>query len=451
MLTREKITPHCVSIPTEELSFHPHSFADDAGRLFWWNGQLRRGINSEHAPFFERLFRDGVIQSLVERGLLIESELTGQAVDGYAMVVRHRVIPFISYPNEWCAAMLKEAALTIIDLALELAPRGLTLKDAHPWNLLFDASNPVFADLTSIAPQKDESSWPAYDEFCRFCYYPLILMSHGQERLARSLLPEYEGVLRKELLTVMRGSAPSAFVLSKLLGRGLRSIQSLFENGSGGRHPVLTFLKRVRRDVEKIQLPRYESKQRELSDERISPSRFDWTPQQQALGRILDELEPGTVLDLSRGATWTSILSALAGRSVVSITTDPSRATAIYETARDKGLPILPLIIDFIKPTPSVGYPNHYSIAATERLKCDMVIALGLADRIAVENHFSFELIAEGLSSFSKRWLIADFARCEGEAANERLDGFINALRKRFSRVRILSSDAERSVLLCEK
>jgi hypothetical protein len=149
------------------------------------------------------------------------------------------------------------------------------------------------------------------------------------------------------------------------------------------------------------------------------------------------------------------------GYKVVSADADPSRATSIYEAARAKGLPILPLIIDFIKPTPSVGYSDHYSIAATERLKCDLVLAFGLVHKIAFENYFSFDLIAEGLSAFSKRWLIVEFPRAEnreGDKPREEksdprpLDDFINALRKRFSSVINLSYGAEPDVLLlCEK
>src|ERR1044071_4790464 len=139
MLARERVEQRRAAIPSEEVTFHAHSFADDAGRLFWWGAQLCRGINSRHAEFFARLFRDGVMQDLIERGLLIESELTELTFDDYPVVVKHRIVPFISYPNEWCAAMLKDAALTTVDLAIELARHRLTLKDAHPWNLLFDA------------------------------------------------------------------------------------------------------------------------------------------------------------------------------------------------------------------------------------------------------------------------------------------------------------------------
>ena len=97
--------------------------------------------------------------------------------------------------------MLKEAALTTIDLAWELGREGLTLGDAHPWNLLFDIERrkPVFVDLGSIVPIVD-FTWSAYDEFCRFSLYPLLLMSQGEDQLARLLMCEDKGVLGSDIL-----------------------------------------------------------------------------------------------------------------------------------------------------------------------------------------------------------------------------------------------------------
>ena len=462
LVAREKIDPGCVAIPSEEIIFHPHSFADDAGRLFQWNGKLCRGINYARAPLYDRLFREGVLQTLIDRGVLIETEPTNLAVDGYEMVMSHRRLPFISYPQEWCPAMLRDAALTIIDLTIELDQWGLTLRDAHPWNVLFDFSRPVWVDLTSIAPQKKGSTWPAYDEFCRFCYYPLVLMAHGHERIARSLLPEYEGVLRSELLALVRGAGPSTFILLKALRRGFRSIQSLFRKGSN--QSALALLKQVRRDLESIQLPSYRSDHRRRRNESmLAPSsEADWTSRPLTLRKLLTELQPDRILDLSRGPIWTTTVPAIMGFEVVSIDSDAARVSTLYEAARDKNLSILPLIVDFIKPTPSVGYSNHYSIAATERLKCELVLALGLTRRIASENHFSLDLIAEGLASFSKRWLIVEFDERQGpqawradgapRSASGRLEDFVDALLKHFNEVYVVSTAANGgALLLCEK
>jgi len=181
-------------IPSEEVAFHPHSHGDPAGRLFLWKGELYRGIRAEWAPLWGELLQQGVIQRLVDRGLLIDTETTALRLDGFDLVVRHRRLPFVSYPEEWCATMLKDAGLAILDLVIELAPNGLTLKDGHPWNVLFDAGRFIYVDLTSLAPLPADGGWPGHDSFCRFCLYPLLLISDGHDRFARRVLPESEGV-----------------------------------------------------------------------------------------------------------------------------------------------------------------------------------------------------------------------------------------------------------------
>jgi len=110
-----------------EVTFHPHSYGDPAGRVFLWNGELYRGIRSEWAPFFTQLLQNGVIERLTDRGLLVDTQPTLLSLDGFEIVVRHRYVPFTSYPEEWCATMLKDAALTIIDLLVELERYGLGL------------------------------------------------------------------------------------------------------------------------------------------------------------------------------------------------------------------------------------------------------------------------------------------------------------------------------------
>lgn len=141
------------------------------------------------------------------------------------------------------------------------------------------------------------------------------------------------------------------------------------------------------------------------------------------------------------------MMPASQGLTVVSINSDTGRAGALYRIAKERDLPILPLLIDFIKPTPSVGYGNHYSIAAVDRLKCELVLALGLVTEVASNNHFSSDLIVEGLSSFSSRWVIVDFV-----SDRLKLFDFLKALQRRFSCVTFLSSDGDQTaLLLCEK
>src|SRR5262249_16699952 len=208
-------------ISPAQVQFHPHSFADPDGRLFWLDGDLYRAISHEKTPFFARLFEDGTIPELIQRGFLVRSERTDLILDGYGMVLRHTPVPFVSYPNEWCLAMFKDAALTYLDLLKELLSRRLTLKDTHPWNLLFDRSRPVFVDITSITALTGQSNSPNYSKFCRYYLYPLVLMSKGQERIVRCLLPDYEGILPSDF-SLLNGGTDSADRLVSRVKSGLR-------------------------------------------------------------------------------------------------------------------------------------------------------------------------------------------------------------------------------------
>lgn len=483
-------------IPTCEIKFHPHSFGDPTIRLFQWNEQMYRGISSEGVTFFSQLFEDGLIQRLTEKGLLIESEITTLEVDKYELVVRHRYISFTSYPNEWCAAMFKDAALTLINLAMELAEQGFTLGDAHPWNLLFDidSGKPVFVDLGSITPIND-SIWVVYDEFCRFCLYPLMLMSYGQPQIARLLMCEDRGVQDSDLLLLTQGKAlprlkPNLSLVRDLelvwrqripesyrqqLKKTLNSILSWFHRqsdeikldsntlGDMRQKSHLHFLKNIRREIESITLP---SLKPELSGQSGKPSlsfstQESWTTKQRTLHKLITEIQPASVLDLGSNTGWYSKLAALLGSKVIAFDIDEDCVTQLYCDASKEKLQILPLIMDFTKPTPARGLSNHSSIAATERFQCDMVLALGLVHQIVLERRLNFDQIVEGLALFSKRWVVVEFIPCEDREVSQlwssmtywyTLDNFIDALNKRFNSVSIMPSHPEtRVLLLCEK
>ena len=128
---------------------------------------------------------DGFFSELMEKGLLVETEITPLKLDGYGMVLKHKKVPTLTYCMEWPATMLKEAALLTLDLAIELTDKNLALQDAYPWNVYFDGTKPEFIDLGSIVEADRKFIWIAYDQFCRFFLYPLYMYAAGREKIAR--------------------------------------------------------------------------------------------------------------------------------------------------------------------------------------------------------------------------------------------------------------------------
>ena len=138
----------------DDIAFHPLSVADPGGRVFWWKGQLYRGIAADRAAHFQSLFDRGIIARLVEQKLLVESTVVDLQLPPFAMVVQHRAVRYVTYAPEWPGGMLRRAADLVLTIQELLSHEGLMLQDGHPWNVLFDGVQPRFVDLTSIVPPR---------------------------------------------------------------------------------------------------------------------------------------------------------------------------------------------------------------------------------------------------------------------------------------------------------
>jgi hypothetical protein len=363
-------------IPPDEVDFHPHSFGDRDGRLFRWDGRLYRALRGERAAFFDELVRAGTVEQLVGEGLLIDTEPTDLRLDGYSSVLVHRDVPFASYPIEWSPTMFRDAALLYLRLVERLLTFGLTLKDVHPWNLLFDFTRPVYVDLTSITPL--EHGLPAPEKVARYYLRPLLLMARGGERIARSLLFDYDAVQVADLDLLGIAAPPAARTsrLRALLGRPRAADPGL----------VAEWV----RIVADVQLP---------------DGGGGRAPTSPALADAVERIRPPSVL-LLHGDGDLALRAAANGSDVVVFDESSQRVTSLYRCAKEAGARVLPLAIDFSRPTPSMGFSGHYSVAAADRLRCELLVVHGAAlRRLAEDRSLPLELLAEGFAQFAGRRL----------------------------------------------
>ncbi len=477
-------------IATKELAFHSLSFIDYNARLFKWNGGLYRGIKAQSVSLYREILRQGIIQTLVEKKLFVETELSDLIVEDYQLVLKHRLLPFVSYPWEWCDLMLKEAALLHLDFCLELEGYDLTTDDAHPLNILFDGCQPLFIDLGSIefhSPGSTYWLWPPYGQFCQCFLNPLRLMAQGKGRIARWLLHDYEqGVLDSDLEVLTVQSRSNFQIVKSMVNQAksflkqkipqimipwFKQIRSLVKSqiNSADSQPssLREFLQQIRQEVAGIQL---------IENHHNSPlASIDWISEnlaqderanrRQKVEAVLSQLKPNSVLEIDNynPEPWFARVAASQGSQVVVFTSEENRATQLYLDAKANQLSILPLILDFS--SPSYDLANNWFNPASDRLKCELVLALDLVDRLVFEQyHVAFETIVERLASFCDRWLVVEFIAREypyrlqwsEDLASRfvwyRLDNFIASLESKFSQVTTLGNISDtRVLLLCEK
>ena len=473
------------NIPYDEVISEGLSFTDPDGRLFKWNGELFRGIPSGRASFCRYLFNKGIMGELITKKLFVETEITPLKFDQYEIVLKHRTIPFVSYPQEWCDLMLKDAALHQLDFCIELDRHKLLCEDTHPLNILFDGCQPVFVDFGSMSPIPEDCThleWFNYEQFSRAFVYPLRLMAQGYGRIAHWLLHDYElSVLKSDIEALTRRSLPGLSMVRNLVNRlkdsarlhapaKIRnSVKKILMAGKPNIPDSLhllqakrNFFKPILKEVENIKLPPVEPQIIDGSDGSLFPEQTseNGTSNHRIVSTVLSDLRPGSVLDIGRDIHGTDnpVLAARYASRVVAVNPDENCVRNLYVVAKRNNFPILPLKINFF--SPSCDLSNYWFKPASERLRCDLVLAFDLIDRL-VEENIRFDLVVERLSALSNHWLLVDFTpakdreSCEVKAVKDSrytLDNLMDELTKWFRSVDIISSQPNsRKLLLCEK
>ncbi|MBP6507533.1 MAG: hypothetical protein KA257_08200 [Opitutaceae bacterium] len=441
--TRGEIEPDRARLQPEAIQFHPSSYADPHGRVFRRDGRLYRGVAAEKAVFCIQLFETGVVDALVVKRLLVPTVRSPLKVEGYALVLEHTQVPFVSYPFEWPGELLRAAALHTLALLQELALHGLTLKDAHGWNVLFDGTRPVFVDFGSIVEVPAGHVWHAQVEqqFREYFLHPLEMMAAGRGRMARALLRDFEQGIGAEDCQTMLGlsgqprgetgqSLPFSWYHDRIAALDLRPAATAWSGYYDGAFPPL------------------------LPD-------ASWTLKHHAVQRLLQQYQPATVLDIGANRGWYALLAAKEGARVVAFDNDEVCINQLFRDASEGRLDVQPLVMSYVNPSPRYGIGHGVMESAAERLQCDLVLGLALVHHMVFKMHLNFEQIAAGLAAYTKRTLIVEFPPAEDFHVSQwmsdryswyNLENFQAALRVHFPKINAVDSDpVPRVLLVCER
>ena len=130
------------------------SFRDPSGYVFRQDDRVLRAVTSQAADKFHQTYESGILGKLAQKGLLIETSLVeaddallaqfkGAREDQAAALYEHPLVPFLTYPYEWCFSQLQDAALAHLDLQLAALAEGYELSDATAYNMQFVNGRPI--------------------------------------------------------------------------------------------------------------------------------------------------------------------------------------------------------------------------------------------------------------------------------------------------------------------
>jgi hypothetical protein len=386
-----------------------------------------------------------MLSELVERGILIETEIADFDLEGYEMVVKHRRLPFVSFPIEWSPLMMRDAALLVGELEMRLRAKGfaINVNDLDPWNVLFDGSRPVYIDFGSIR-DANELAHRRYDDFLHSCAFPARLAGNGQGRLARALLRQENGPLLNDL-------ASSGGQTSCATAKGSGLMRRLFSVISSPPQGDASDIKHAMAEIERLQFPT------------AKPSAPPPTAVDEALlTQLIDRLAPRSAFLAGNIPDDFALRLGGTGCDVVFADRDEHRIDRLYRAAGEKKASLLPLVLDLRRPTPGLGVCNQEQASASERLVCDMVLAVGAVEWLVFQRYLNLDQTAATLAQWAKRFLVVEFVPIEDETLRRwaqdsfyawyNLDNFRQSLARHFASVEIADpSRSERSLLVCTR
>lgn len=414
----------------------PGSFRDPAGYMVQDAGLYKRVITEKGRSNYEIFQRSGLYEELAREGLLISHREEDPGCPGWWKVLVPEQLEFVSYPYEWCFSQLKDAALLTLEIQQRALRRGMSLKDASPFNVQFRLTRPQFIDTLSFEPD-DGGPWIAYEQFCRQFLAPLLASLRFPEA------PQYLKVRPDgfDLEAVWRSLAwrtrlrPSAFLHIYLHARARRSLRGA-SRGSGRARPGTKMLLAgsLRRAVERLRLPRRPVPEEETLE----------TPASAALKRevvhwALAELEPRTVLALSGPTLPYARQAARNGRHVIFYDADPRVIERVYLEERAGGSGrLLPLVVDLRNPTPALGFALTERQSLLERTRADLVLAVASVLELCLNQGIPCGLLAEFLAKLGRSVLV-EFVPPSDPAAAPVLER-LGAAREEYSREAFLSA-----------
>lgn len=396
------------------------SFRDPSGFLFKQDGVLYRQVNKSYQQDFDLLIQSGLYERLTEKGQLIphiEVEQYFPADSQIYKIIQPEIVPFISYPYEWCFSQLKDAALLTLTIQKKAIKAGMSLKDASAYNIQFHHGKPIFIDTLSFEKYREGEPWTAYRQFCQHFLAPLALMSLVDVRLSQLLRVYIDGLpldLASKLL-------PFKTRLNFSLGTHLHMHAKTQERYSGknlpvaatskksmSRHALLGLIDHLAEAVKKLEWKPVGTEWAEYYDQ---TNYTDRSLQQKAhlVDLFLQKVQPKSLWDLGANTGFFSRIASQKGVPTIAFDLDPAAVEKNYrECKKGKEAALLPLVLDLTNPSPALGWENRERMSLAERGPVDCVMALALIHHLVISNNVPLPRLAAFFASLAN-WLIIEF------------------------------------------
>jgi hypothetical protein len=408
---------------------HRASYRDPAGFVFEYEGSYYRQVNECYASQYDQLVQSGLYEELVNRQwLLPHAEVDYPATEAPKSLYKTLLpqqLSFISFASEWSFTQLKAAALLTLQIQQTALQKGMSLKDATPYNVQFVSSRPVFIDTLSLETYNEQQPWIAYRQFCETFLYPLLLEYYNGVPVHKTGMAWPDGIDAPTVARLL--PRRTRWRMATALHVHLPARVARRAKGTPATAPQQGFSRRKMEHLVSHLLSAVEGLQ--LKPKTVWSDYYTHT----ILGGDYLSRKTGAVTQLFSGKQYTRVLdlgsndgvfTKLAlhyAKEVIAADSDAGCIHQLYQSLQQEPpRPIHALVFDVAQPTPAMGFMNAERPAAMQRLKADCVLALALIHHLCVGGYLRFEDVAQVLAQLGDE-LVIEFVSVEDEKVKQLL------------------------------
>jgi hypothetical protein len=400
----------------------PGSFRDPDSRVFESGGEVFRALSARGLEDWNALRASAAFAELTDRGSVIETqEVGGDATatlpEGWAGVLRHAAVPFVSYPYEWTFGMLRDAALLQLDVLERCLAESLMVKDSSPYNVQWRGVAPVFIDIGSFERLREGEPWIAYRQFCMLFLYPLMFQAFRGIPFQPWLRGAIDGITPAQARAVMsmrdrlrRGVLTNVILHSRLEQRYAaiegRAAKAQVRRAGFNTELILANVHRLRKLVARLD---WEPATSAWTDYRHASSHLHADADDKAafVATAAGRRHWRLVWDLGANDGAYARIAARSSDYVLAMDVDHPTVERLYRALREEGeRRILPLVMDVCDPSPALGWRGRERGTLADRGRPDLTLCLALVHHVAITRNVPVREIVDWLASLGGTVLV---------------------------------------------
>jgi 23S rRNA U2552 (ribose-2'-O)-methylase RlmE/FtsJ len=125
--------------------------------------------------------------------------------------------------------------------------------------------------------------------------------------------------------------------------------------------------------------------------------------------KALTEIKPRTVVDIGSNTGIFSKIASAHSETIIALDRDPSSIEALYRlTKQEKITNLIPLVMNILNPSPSLGWMSSERRSFLERIDPDVIMMLGISHHLIGQANITFPMLVD-LCSKTKKYVFLEF------------------------------------------